>query len=590
MKKRTVFPLLLIVIGVLGLGTAIYIVLSPESLDIREEAAGGRIIRVCSTGCDFGDINQAFAAAQDNDTIFLDTNTYDGMGVLSSSASLKLPDSVTNLTIKGKGRDSTTWKLSFDAGGNGHLLHIEKLNGVTVNIQDITFKENKHSNSSVHIYGDNANCTFNFSSVAVTGSKAAGIYYDGKNTGTVSSSYFASNEWPGVSIHGQARVTITDSTFEKHEHQGVDVKDSANADISNCEFTGNNKKYDEKDADNNTFTSGAIQFYENSKGSIKNNNLNNNLGYNIKIGRGSYGSITDSCVVEIMGNRISNAKNKSGITINGRSQVEVKHNLILNNNDSGVNISNESNVKIINNTIYANGDSGILVWDNSVTQVKNNIIVNGQEYGGICGWDFSGSIDISYNDVWNNKDVNYCTGGNSSTTVSAGTGDISKDPKFVSASDFHLQSDSPAIDTGDPDPQYNDPDGSRNDMGAYGGQDACKLDPNLSGCSCTPSCTGKQCGQDDSCGGKCTGCPSGQTCNTTSWQCEAGASNCRMADVWGPDKKPDGKINIYDFSYIQGKWKTADTKADIWGPEQKADGKVNIYDISKVSGCWKASI
>ena len=32
---------------------------------------------------------------------------------------------------------------------------------------------------------------------------------------------------------------------------------------------------------------------------------------------------------------------------------------------------------------------------------------------------------------------------------------------------FHLTSLSPCIDAGDPDPQYNDPDGTRNDMGAY---------------------------------------------------------------------------------------------------------------------------
>jgi len=38
--------------------------------------------------------------------------------------------------------------------------------------------------------------------------------------------------------------------------------------------------------------------------------------------------------------------------------------------------------------------------------------------------------------------------------------------------DYHLQSWSPCIDAGDPDPQYNDPDGTRNDMGAYGGPEA----------------------------------------------------------------------------------------------------------------------
>ena len=35
--------------------------------------------------------------------------------------------------------------------------------------------------------------------------------------------------------------------------------------------------------------------------------------------------------------------------------------------------------------------------------------------------------------------------------------------------EFRLNLNSPAIDAGNPSPEYNDFDGSRNDMGAYGG-------------------------------------------------------------------------------------------------------------------------
>ena len=38
-------------------------------------------------------------------------------------------------------------------------------------------------------------------------------------------------------------------------------------------------------------------------------------------------------------------------------------------------------------------------------------------------------------------------------------------------SDFTLRTSSPAIDAGDPDAAYNDIDGTRNDMGGYGGPD-----------------------------------------------------------------------------------------------------------------------
>ena len=50
-----------------------------------------------------------------------------------------------------------------------------------------------------------------------------------------------------------------------------------------------------------------------------------------------------------------------------------------------------------------------------------------------------------------------------------GTGNIFDDPQFVNpgASDYHLLCSSPCIDSGDPNPVYNDPDGTRADMGCY---------------------------------------------------------------------------------------------------------------------------
>ena len=73
------------------------------------------------------------------------------------------------------------------------------------------------------------------------------------------------------------------------------------------------------------------------------------------------------------------------------------------------------------------------------------------------------------NDVWNNVD-NY----NGVAEQGGSNGNITVDPLFTDASgnDFTLQSTSPCIDAGNSDPIYNDPDGSRNDMGAYGGPKA----------------------------------------------------------------------------------------------------------------------
>ncbi len=86
-----------------------------------------------------------------------------------------------------------------------------------------------------------------------------------------------------------------------------------------------------------------------------------------------------------------------------------------------------------------------------------------------------GSGTFDYDDIFNVAESSYTLGG----TFSAGTGVLTSDPLFLAAScdgdpdndDFHLAEGSPAIDAGDPDSAYNDADGSRNDMGAYGGPD-----------------------------------------------------------------------------------------------------------------------
>ena len=71
---------------------------------------------------------------------------------------------------------------------------------------------------------------------------------------------------------------------------------------------------------------------------------------------------------------------------------------------------------------------------------------------------------IDYNNVWKN-------GTNYHEFLPAGDHDISLEPLFINefTGDFHLQAESPCIDAGDPDVKYNDSDGSRNDLGAFGG-------------------------------------------------------------------------------------------------------------------------
>jgi hypothetical protein len=121
---------------------------------------------------------------------------------------------------------------------------------------------------------------------------------------------------------------------------------------------------------------------------------------------------------------------------------------------------NGSIVQVINNYLLgAFGDYGILA---SSDMVKNNVVTgaaNGIGTGGSSG------SEIQYNNSWNNG-LNYPGFSPDSTNLSV-------DPMIVNDDttqgdlDFHLQKYSPLIDAGDP--NILDRDGSRSDIGLYGG-------------------------------------------------------------------------------------------------------------------------
>jgi parallel beta-helix repeat protein len=102
--------------------------------------------------------------------------------------------------------------------------------------------------------------------------------------------------------------------------------------------------------------------------------------------------------------------------------------------------------------------------------IMNNIIVD--NVTGIFYYAFLNEGRILYNDVWSNSYRDYHDNNAGSTFVpQPGTGEISANPLFADAL-YRLTDASPCKDTGNPAVFYNDPDGTRNDMGAYGGPSA----------------------------------------------------------------------------------------------------------------------
>lgn len=114
---------------------------------------------------------------------------------------------------------------------------------------------------------------------------------------------------------------------------------------------------------------------------------------------------------------------------------------------------------IVNNVITDNAHSGITFGWDAAPVIKNNIIYDNNAGIHYYGTGYAPTID--YNDVWSNV-TNY-------SSVTPGPNDISADPNFLDPSkrDWRLLWPSPCIDAGDPYPGFNDPDGTRNDIGAY---------------------------------------------------------------------------------------------------------------------------
>ena len=111
------------------------------------------------------------------------------------------------------------------------------------------------------------------------------------------------------------------------------------------------------------------------------------------------------------------------------------------------------------NVVATGGTSAIsFTACNDTSEVRNTALVGAA--CGITNTDTAG-LSVDYVASWQNTDdgcgVNF-------------TPEITTDPEFVSwPDDLHLQPGSPFIDAGTPAANNNDADGSRNDMGIYGG-------------------------------------------------------------------------------------------------------------------------
>jgi hypothetical protein len=150
----------------------------------------------------------------------------------------------------------------------------------------------------------------------------------------------------------------------------------------------------------------------------------------------------------------------SSISTSSLSEAIIRHNIFVDCDSTRTAIRYAKSCTIENNTFCRIGRAIAEEQESPypAEAVRNNIFSDC--YKGV----FYGTVQVAaeYNLFYNN-------GEDFPDGYVPGEGNIFEDPLFVDAEagDFRLQAESPCINAGNPDPAYNDHDGSRNDIGAF---------------------------------------------------------------------------------------------------------------------------
>jgi hypothetical protein len=180
------------------------------------------------------------------------------------------------------------------------------------------------------------------------------------------------------------------------------------------------------------------------------------------------------------------ANNQAGSLYVRDGSHPILTNVIFAGNGAGyeggaVNLS-QAAITMTNVTIHGNGadnaGGGIEVWDSSVELTNVSITGSRGPYGGSGinigrAWTGNSSVMLRFCNVWGNGDPEVSSAEDPAVLVDS----LAVDPMFLDVTpadprewDLHLGAASGLVDAGDP--SILDPDGSRSDIGAYGGPGA----------------------------------------------------------------------------------------------------------------------
>ncbi|MCH7527375.1 MAG: PKD domain-containing protein [Planctomycetes bacterium] len=136
-------------------------------------------------------------------------------------------------------------------------------------------------------------------------------------------------------------------------------------------------------------------------------------------------------------------------------------NCVLFQSDTGLRLASDAMAEVVNCTLAGNASFGLLAMPGAmIADLRNTILADN---GTGIQSDSGAILGGAHNLFWNN--------GVDRVGPAALPTDLAGDPLFVSPLDanYHLKAASAARDAGDPNPLFNDLDGTQNDIGADGG-------------------------------------------------------------------------------------------------------------------------
>ena len=384
---------------------------------------------------------------------------------------------------------------------------------------------------------------------------------DGNQSGSVLN--FDSDEMEGSVIEG-----FTIRNGDAYDGGGIYCCDSSPT-ISDCTITGNNSYH----------SGGGIYCYYHSSPTIANCTITDNIairGGGLYCSSDCFSMITN-CTIS--GNMADDTG--GGINVTGNSSITLTNCIVKNNSASskggGIYSFSNSSPTIENCTITENsafyGGGIFSEWSSYAMTIRNCILwgdsaSEGPEIG--IGGKFDSIVTVGYSDVQGGEAAAYVE---PDCTLSWLEGNLDLNPEFIGYGDCHLSTGSPCIDAGDPVPPYDDEcfppslGAERNDMGAYGGHQAC----GWSGCRdhdgdgfFDAACGGADCYDSDPLFNPGTE----EICDSIDWDC-SGAPR---------DKDVDGDGHIDDDPRCMGD-DCDDREPDTYpGAAEVCDGKDNDCD------------